>query len=73
MSTFAFRVELQRDLEPLQALLRWAVEKWWNSPMSPWWDADAKMTLKPNTLTLEEVWWLFDQMADAHVAAERWP
>lgn len=68
--TFCFRVEFSHDLLPLKWMLNWAIEKWWSSPVCPLGDADAKMTLKPNTLTLEEIRWLFDQVGDCHVAVQ---
>ncbi|MGE0672762.1 MAG: hypothetical protein AB7O64_06885 [Methylibium sp.] len=68
--TFCFRVEFEADLFPLNHMLRWATESWWSTPVCPWGDADVKVTLKPNTLTLEEVRWLFDQVVDCHVAVE---
>lgn len=68
--TFQFRVEFDHDLRPLRAMLGWAIEQWWSSPLCPWGDADAKFTLKPNTLSLNEVRWLFAQVGDCHVAME---
>lgn len=68
--TFEFRVEFAHDIAPLAALVGWAAETWWQSPVCPWGDADVKMTLKPNTLTLEELRWLFGQVVDCHVAME---
>lgn len=68
--TFLFRVEGVGDLAPLQAVLGWAVETWWSSPMSPYGDADVKMTLREDALTLEEVRLLMDLVDDAHVAVE---
>ena len=68
--TYCFRVEFQHDIWPLKSMLGWAIEKWWSSPMCPWGDADVKVTLKPNTLTLEEVQWLFDKVGDCHVAMQ---
>jgi hypothetical protein len=68
--TLCFRVEFEADLFPLTHMLRWATQEWWSTPVCPWGDADVKVTLKPNTLTLEEVRWLFDQVVDCHVAVE---
>ena len=68
--TFEFRVEFAHDIAPLAALVGWAVETWWQSPVCPWGDADVKMTLRPNTLTTEELRWLFGQVVDCHVAME---
>lgn len=68
--TYCFRVEFEADLFPLNHMLRWATESWWSTPVCPWGDADVKLTLKPNTLTLEEVRWLFDRIVDCHVAVE---
>lgn len=68
--TFCFRVEFEHDLFPLSHMLRWATETWWSSPLCPWGDADVKMTLKPDTLTLAEVRWLLARVVDCHVALE---
>lgn len=68
--TFQFRVEFDHDLLQLRAMLGWATETWWSSPICPWGDADAKFTLKPNTLSLDELRWLFAQVGDCHVAME---
>lgn len=68
--TLCFRVEFEADLFPLNHMLRWATESWWSTPVCPWGDADVKLTLKPNTLTLKEVRWLFDRIVDCHVAVE---
>lgn len=68
--TYCFRVEFEHDLYPLSHMLKWATETWWSSPICPWGDADVKVTLKPNPLTLEEIRWLFDHVGDCHVAVE---
>lgn len=68
--TFCFRVEFEHDLYPLTYMLRWAAETWWSSPFCPWGDADAKVTLKPDTLMLDELRWLFARVGDCHVALE---
>lgn len=68
--TYCFRVEFEHDLSPLSHMLRWATETWWSSPLCPWGDADVKMTLKPNTLSLDELRWLFARVGDCHVALE---
>jgi len=68
--TYCFRVEFEHDLWPLKSMLGWAIEKWWSSPVCPYGDADIKMTLKPNTLALEEIQWLFDKVGDCHVAMQ---
>lgn len=68
--TYCFRVEFEHDLYPLSHMLKWATETWWSSPICPWGDADVKVTLKPNTLSLDEVRWLFARVGDCHVAME---
>lgn len=68
--TLCFRVEFESDLFPINHMLRWAADEWWSTPVCPWGDADVKVTLKPNTLTLKEVRWLLDQVVDCHVAVE---
>jgi len=68
--TYCFRVEFDHDLLPLRWMLNWAIEKWWASPVCPGGDADAKVTLKPSALSLEEIRWLFDKVADCHVAVQ---
>lgn len=68
--TFCFRVEFQPDLYPLKAMLNWAIEKWWSSPVCPGGDADVKVTLKANTLNRNELRWLFARVVDCHVAVE---
>lgn len=68
--TYCFRVEFQGDLFPLRAMLEWAIEKWWSSPLCPMGDADAKVTLKPGALNREELRWLFSRVVDCHVAVE---
>jgi len=68
--TYCFRVEFSHDLLPLRWMLNWAIEKWWSSPVCPGGDADAKVTLKPGALSLKEIRWLFDKVADCHVAVQ---
>lgn len=68
--TYCFRVEFEHDLYPLSHMLRWATETWWSSPLCPWGDADVKMTLKPDTLSLDELRWLFARVGDCHVPLE---
>jgi len=68
--TYCFRVEFEHDLYPLSHMLRWATETWWSSPLCPWGDADVKMTLKPDTLALDEIRWLLACVTDFHVAVE---
>lgn len=68
--TYCFRVEFEHDLYPLSHMLRWATETWWSSPLCPTCDADVKMTLKPDTLTLDEIRWLLACVTDCHVAVE---
>lgn len=68
--TYCFRVEFEHDLYPLSHMLKWATETWWSSPLCPWGDADVKMTMKPGSLTCEEIRWLFARVGDCHVAFE---
>jgi hypothetical protein len=51
-------------------MLKWATETWWSSPMCPWGDADVKVMLKPDTLSRDEIRWLFARVGDCHVAME---
>lgn len=68
--TFKLRVEFAHDIAPLAALVGWAAETWWQSPDCPWGDVDVKMTLEPDTLTVDELRWLFVRVVDGHVAME---
>ncbi|HSI49174.1 MAG TPA: hypothetical protein VLA61_12955 [Ideonella sp.] len=68
--TYCFRVEFEHDLYPLSHMLRWATETWWSSPICPWGDADVKVTLKQDTLSRDELRWLFARVGDCHVAME---
>lgn len=68
--TYCFRVEFEHDLYPLSHMLKWATETWWSSPICPWGDADVKVTLKPDTLSRDEIRWLFARVGDCHVAME---
>jgi hypothetical protein len=68
--TYCFRVEFEHDLYPLSHMLKWATETWWSSPICPWGDADVKVTLKPDTLSRNELRWLFARVGDCHVAME---
>jgi hypothetical protein len=68
--TFVFRVSTLGELAPLQAMLDWAVETWWNSPMSPCGDADVKVTLKPDTLKLEELRFLMGLLEGSERAVQ---
>ena len=68
--TYCFRVEFEHDLYPLSHMLKWAAETWWSSPICPWGDADVKVTLKPDTLSHDEIRWLFARVGDCHVAME---
>jgi hypothetical protein len=67
--TFRFRVEFEKDLVPLFALVGWAAESAWQSVDSGM-DTEAKFTLREDTLTLDEVRWLFDRIIDCHVAVQ---
>lgn len=68
--TYCFRVECEPDLWPLKAMLNGVVEKWWQTPLSPLGDANVKVTLKPSTLTLDEIRWLFGKVGDCHAAVQ---
>lgn len=68
--TYCFRVEFEHDLYPLSHMLKWATETWWSSPVCPWGDADVKVTLKPDTLSGDELRWLLARVGDCHVAME---
>jgi len=68
--TYCFRVEFEHDLYPITHMLRWATEAWWSSPVCPWGDADVKVTLKPDTLTTDELRWLLARIGNCHVAVE---
>jgi len=67
--TFCFRVEFEKDIIPLTALIKWAVEEGWQSREGSG-DTEVKFTLREGTLTLDEVRWLFDTIADCHVAVQ---
>jgi hypothetical protein len=67
--TFCFRVEFEKDIVPLTALIKWAVEDGWQSREGGA-DTEVKFTLREGTLTLDEVRWLFDTIADCHVAVQ---
>jgi len=67
--TFRFRVEFEKDIVPLSALINWAVEEGWQSREGGA-DIQVKVTLREGTLTLGEMRWLFDTIADCHVAVQ---
>ena len=67
--TFCFRVEFEKDIVPLTALIEWAIEEGWQSREGGG-DTEVKVTLREGTLTIDEVRWLFDTIADCHVAVQ---
>jgi len=67
--TFQFRAECLEDVRRLRAMIDWSIETYWHSLVAlP--DVDVKMTLKPNTLSIDELRWLFGQVPDCHVALQ---
>jgi len=67
--TFRFRVEFEKDMIPLTSLIEWAVEEGWQSKEGGG-DTEVKVTLREGMLTLDEMRWLFDTIADCHVAVQ---
>ncbi len=67
--TFRFRVEFEKDIVPLTALIKWAVEEGWQSKEGGA-DTEVKVTLRQGTLNIHELRWLFDTIVDCHVAVQ---
>lgn len=64
--TFRCRAEFQHDVKTLLTIIHWATESAWSSQEGPL-DTEVKFTLRPDTLSIDEVRWLFGRIVDGHV------
>jgi len=67
--TFRCRAEFEKDVKSLFGIIHWAIESAWSSQEGRL-DTELKFTLKPKTLSIDDVRWLFGRIEDCHVPVE---